>query len=166
MKVVTLSATRTGCLYSPGYNLSDAESNPGPECGRIISMKNFNDTIRNRTGDLPSFSAVPQPTAPKHVHSNLLYIIHMHFINKPHGSHPKSPFKSTKVSFHYTTISSLHVFPLKISHVDFTLHILPTCSDYMIPPIVFLLRFLTHWGRVTQICVFNTVKLGTSASSP
>jgi len=25
---------------------------------------------------------------------------------------------------------------------------------------------LTHWGRVTQICVFNTVKLGTSASSP
>ena len=28
------------------------------------------------------------------------------------------------------------------------------------------LVFLTHCGRVTQICVFNTVKLGTSASSP
>ena len=27
-------------------------------------------------------------------------------------------------------------------------------------------RLLTHCGRVTQICVFNTVKLGTSASSP
>ena len=25
---------------------------------------------------------------------------------------------------------------------------------------------LAHCGRVTQICVFNTVKLGTSASSP
>jgi len=25
---------------------------------------------------------------------------------------------------------------------------------------------LTHCGRVTQICVFNTVKLSTSASSP
>jgi len=25
---------------------------------------------------------------------------------------------------------------------------------------------LTHCGRVVQICVFNTVKLGTSASSP
>jgi len=25
---------------------------------------------------------------------------------------------------------------------------------------------LTYCGRVTQICVFNTVKLGTSASSP
>jgi len=27
-------------------------------------------------------------------------------------------------------------------------------------------NFLTHCGRVTQICVFNTVKLGKSASSP
>ena len=28
-------------------------------------------------------------------------------------------------------------------------------------------RLLTHCsGRVTQICIFNTVKLGTSASSP
>jgi hypothetical protein len=25
---------------------------------------------------------------------------------------------------------------------------------------------LKHCGRVTQICIFNTVKLGTSASSP
>jgi len=30
-----------------------------------------------------------------------------------------------------------------------------------------ILETLTHYsGRVTQICVFNTVKLGTSASSP
>ena len=29
-----------------------------------------------------------------------------------------------------------------------------------------LATLLTHCGRVTQICVFNTVKLGTSASSP
>jgi hypothetical protein len=27
-------------------------------------MKNFNDTIGNRTRDLLAFSAVPQPTAP------------------------------------------------------------------------------------------------------
>jgi len=27
-------------------------------------MKNSNDTIGNRTRDLPTFSAVPQPTAP------------------------------------------------------------------------------------------------------
>jgi len=29
-----------------------------------------------------------------------------------------------------------------------------------------LVSMLTHCGRVTQICVFNTVELGTSASSP
>jgi len=29
-----------------------------------------------------------------------------------------------------------------------------------------LYSMLTHCGRVTQICVFNTVKLSTSASSP
>jgi len=31
---------------------------------------------------------------------------------------------------------------------------------------VILVVILTHCGRVTQICVFNTVQLGTSASSP
>ena len=31
---------------------------------------------------------------------------------------------------------------------------------------VFERKILTHCGRVTQICVFNTVKLGTSGSSP
>jgi hypothetical protein len=31
--------------------------------GSIISMKNFNDTIGNRTRDLLTCSAVPQPTA-------------------------------------------------------------------------------------------------------
>jgi hypothetical protein len=29
-----------------------------------MSMKNSDDTIVNRTRDLPTFSAVPQPTAP------------------------------------------------------------------------------------------------------
>ena len=32
--------------------------------GRIMSMKNSSDTIGNRTRDLPTGSAVPQPTAP------------------------------------------------------------------------------------------------------
>jgi hypothetical protein len=34
------------------------------EAGRIMSMKSSNDTIGNRTRDLPGCSAVPQPTAP------------------------------------------------------------------------------------------------------
>ena len=32
--------------------------------GRIMSMKNSNETIGNGTRDLPTCSAVPQPTAP------------------------------------------------------------------------------------------------------
>jgi hypothetical protein len=32
--------------------------------GRIKSLKNSSDSLRNRTGDLPVCSAVPQPTAP------------------------------------------------------------------------------------------------------
>ena len=36
--------------------------NPIP--GRIMSMKNSNDTIGNQTRDLRAFSEVPQPTAP------------------------------------------------------------------------------------------------------
>jgi len=33
-------------------------------------------------------------------------------------------------------------------------------NDYIYFP------YLTHCGRVTQICIFNMVKLGTSASYP
>jgi hypothetical protein len=40
-----------------------------------MSMKNSNDTIGNRTRDLPTCSAVPQPTAPPHSPS-------MHYIQK------------------------------------------------------------------------------------
>jgi len=32
--------------------------------GRIMSMKNSSDTIRNRTSDLPACNAVPKPTPP------------------------------------------------------------------------------------------------------
>jgi hypothetical protein len=35
-------------------------------------MKNSNDTIGNRTRNLPSFSAVPQPTALPHAPTELL----------------------------------------------------------------------------------------------
>ena len=36
------------------------------EAGRIMSMKNSNETIGNRTRDLPTCSAVAQPTALPH----------------------------------------------------------------------------------------------------
>jgi len=34
---------------------------------KIISLKNFNDAIWNRTRDLPACSTVPQPTAPPRI---------------------------------------------------------------------------------------------------
>jgi hypothetical protein len=43
--------------------------------GRIMSMKNFNDTMGNRTRDLPACSAVPQPTAPQAACSKVTYIV-------------------------------------------------------------------------------------------
>jgi hypothetical protein len=54
MKVVRLSALHNGLRQPQGHSAA----------GRIIKMKNSNDTIGNRNRDLPACSAVPQPTAP------------------------------------------------------------------------------------------------------
>ena len=53
-------ALRTGRLYPPGTEQPQNHS----AARRIMSMKNLNDTIGNRTRDLPTCSAVPQPTTP------------------------------------------------------------------------------------------------------
>ena len=70
VKVVRLSALRTGRLYLlgniPGTHFCYRLSRPRGHivAGRIMSMKNPNDTIGNRNRDLPVCSAVLQPTAP------------------------------------------------------------------------------------------------------
>ena len=71
MKVAKLSALGTGRLYPSGnisgihfcYRLSRPQGYSA--AGRIMSMKYYSDTIGNRTRDLPTCSAVPQPTAPQ-----------------------------------------------------------------------------------------------------
>jgi len=60
MKVVRLSALRTGRLYSPGDIPGTHLCEGLSAAGRIMSMKNSNDTIGNRTRDLPVCTAVPQ----------------------------------------------------------------------------------------------------------
>jgi len=60
MKVVRLSVLRTGRLYPPGnipgtnfcWRLSQPQGYS--EAGKIMPMKNSNDTIGNRTRDLYS----------------------------------------------------------------------------------------------------------------
>ena len=82
MKVVSWSL-RNGCLYRPPpspqgnipgthfyYRLSQPQGHSAS--GRIMSTKNSNDTIGNRTRDLPPCSALPQPTAPPRAPSTKL----------------------------------------------------------------------------------------------
>jgi hypothetical protein len=70
MKVVRLSALRYGRLYCPGNipgtHLYQRLSQPQDHnaAGRIMSMKNYSNTIGNRTRDLPACGVVPQPTVP------------------------------------------------------------------------------------------------------
>jgi hypothetical protein len=66
MKVVRMSALRTGRVYPPGnipsthfcYRLSQSQGHSAT--GRIMSMKSSSETIGNRTRDLPVCSAVPE----------------------------------------------------------------------------------------------------------
>ena len=69
IKVVRLSALRTGRLYLPGnipgtrfYQRLSRPQDHSVE-GRIMSMKNSNDSIGNRTRNLPACNAV-LPRAP------------------------------------------------------------------------------------------------------
>ena len=79
MKVVRLSALSTGRLYLQEIflvliSVSLSQPQGHSAAGRIMSMKNSNETVRNRTRDIPVCSAVPQPTAPP-----LASLIHEYF---------------------------------------------------------------------------------------
>ena len=68
--MVRLSVLRTGRLYPPGsipgahfcYRLSQPQDHGA--AGMVMSIKNENNIIRNRTRDLSACSVLPKPTAP------------------------------------------------------------------------------------------------------
>jgi len=66
MEVVRLSALSTGRLYPPGnipgthYCKGLSRPRAHSAAGRIMSIKNYDYTIRDRTRNLPACSAVSQ----------------------------------------------------------------------------------------------------------
>jgi len=80
MKVVSLSALGTGRLYPPGnipgthFCQSPSQPQGHSAVGRIMSMKNSNDTIGNRTRNLQACSAVKHGVG----HDNRLIYVYMY----------------------------------------------------------------------------------------
>ena len=77
MKVVSLSALRTGRLYPPG-NIPGSQPQGHSATGRIMPMKNSDDIIGNRSRDLPTCSAVPQLTVPPRAPYYIYIYIYIH----------------------------------------------------------------------------------------
>ena len=77
--------------------------------------------------------------------------------------------KSTGYPLHLPASPSLPFPCVTVCHhistgLYYSLRLFKNCSESR--QYIYFRALLTHCGRVTQICVFNTVKLGTSASSP
>jgi len=78
MKVLRVSDLRTGRLYPRKYLwysfVLEAESIPGPQCGRNDYVNEKSQRHYQESNARPAgCSAVPQPTAPLHTPNSILY---------------------------------------------------------------------------------------------
>ena len=89
------------------YRLSQPQGHS--ETGRIMSMKNSNDTIGNGTRHLPVCTVVSQPTAPPRTPNHTL-IIHNYI------SHDKQRFRSDLHTYTGNTHISTHTSFVKQPH--------------------------------------------------
>jgi len=103
--VVRLSALLTGCLYHPGntpgthfcQRLSQPQDHSAAR--RIMSMKNSNNTIGNRTRCLLACSAVPQPSGLRYAPPILWMYINKIFSHVKHTLLHNSKFGISQSSY-------------------------------------------------------------------
>ena len=110
-------------------------------------MKNSSDTIGDQTRDLQACTAVPQPTVLLRAPMYVLYMTKMKKIKK------KYVYNLNHFFLDYKCKCTRNLLIMNREGIPKL-----TCDCVSIN--------LTHCGRVMQICVFNMVNLGTSASSP
>ena len=125
-----MSALRTGRLY-PLENISGTNfclPQGHRAVGSIISMKNSNNTIGNRTRDHPACSAVPQPIAPPraaphtHTHTHTHTHIYIYIVNNSLYTSISTLSFVNRLSVHSRTIISIankeltNTFVLNVTH--------------------------------------------------
>jgi len=70
-------------------------------------MKNSNESIGKRSRDLPAYSAMPQPNAPRRTTDNLNILIHIHISTQLHVS------AADRQSHGYTNMFKVYSFAIK-----------------------------------------------------
>jgi hypothetical protein len=119
-----------------------------------MSMKNSNDTIGNRTRELPTCSAVPQPTAlpraPRKLIMGFLMIKYLEFILVLPSSKESIDFSVTMpVKFHNPSMTH----PLPVSNISKYILALREVKTEQLMSVLscfpklsfFILQFLSHY---------------------
>jgi hypothetical protein len=148
---VKLSAVHSGRCYPtgniPGTHFCQRLIRPQGHCatGGIMSVKNSNDTIGNRTRDLPVCCAVSQPTAPRSAPSIL-------------PQRRECEAWRTLRCYPFSTVTSSRHFVLW-QHLDFRVG-LPLLLLRMAGSVStkFILRILQFWDNVT-VCRLRQYRL-------